>query len=103
MKTKLILSVFAIFFAINTVSAKEIKSLTLKVEDMMCEIHEAKITNMLRFEKGVKEIKTDVPSRIVIIKYDAEKNTPEKLIKLAFVQIISKHSADPLFLDMFTS
>lgn len=81
MKTKLILSVFAIFFAINTVSAKEIKSLTLKVEDMMCEIHEAKITNMLRFEKGVKEIKTDVPSRIVIIKYDAEKNTPEKLIK----------------------
>ena len=81
MKTKLILSIVTIFFALNTVSAKDIKSITLKVEDMMCEIHEAKITNMLRFEKGVKKIKTDVPSRIVIIKYDAEKNTPEKLIK----------------------
>jgi len=81
MKTKIFLSIIAIFLAITSVSAKDIKALTLKVEDMMCEIHEAKITNMLRFEKGVKEIKTDVPSRTVVIKYDAEKTTSEKLIK----------------------
>lgn len=81
MKTKVILSVMAIFMALTTLTAKDIKSVSLKVEDMMCEVHEAKITNMLRFEKGVKEIKTDVPARLVIIKYDAEKTTPEKLIK----------------------
>lgn len=81
MKTKMILSVLAILLTFTTIAAKDIKSITLKVEEMMCEIHEAKITNMLRFEKGVKEVKTDVPSRKVVIKYDAEKTTPEKLIK----------------------
>jgi len=81
MKTRIFLSIVAIFFALTSASAKDIKSVTLKVEEMVCELHEAKITNMLRFEKGVKEIKTDVPARTVVIKYDAEKTTPEKLIK----------------------
>ena len=81
MKTKIFLSIVAIFFAFTSVSSKDIKSATLKVEEMVCELHEAKITNMLRFEKGVKEVKTDVPSRTVVIKYDAEKTTPAKLIK----------------------
>lgn len=81
MKTKVICTIALFIFAISTLQAKDIKSVTLKVEEMMCEIHEGQITNMLRFEKGVKEIKTDVPTRLVIIKYDAEKTTPEKLVK----------------------
>lgn len=68
-------------FATTAIQAKNIKSITFKVEEMMCEIHEGQITNMLRFEKGVKEIKTDVPTRLVTIKYDAEKTTPEKLVE----------------------
>lgn len=81
MKTRIIFTIALFVFTITAIQAKDIKSITLKVEEMMCEIHEGQITNMLRFEKGVKEIKTDVPTRQVIIKYDAEKTTPDKLVK----------------------
>jgi copper chaperone CopZ len=47
---------------------------------MHCASCENKIKGNLRFEKGVKQIQTDIPNQTVTIEYDADKTTPEKLI-----------------------
>ena len=58
--------------------------------EMHCNNCETKIKNNLRFEKGVKEIVTDLGDKTVTVKYDADKTTVEALIK-GFAKI--KYSA----------
>ena len=41
----------------------------------------AKIKGNLRFEKGVKDIKTDIEAQKVYVSYDPKKTTEEKLQK----------------------
>ena len=41
---------------------------------------ESKIKNNIRFEKGIKEIETNLADKTVTIKYDADKTTVEKII-----------------------
>lgn len=48
---------------------------------MHCDNCEKKIKGNLRFEKGVKNIETDVNGQRVTITYDAEKTTPAKIIQ----------------------
>ena len=60
---------------------------------MHCNNCETKIKNNLRFEKGVKEIVTDLGDKTVAVKYDADKTTVEALIK-GFAKI--KYSAVPV-------
>lgn len=48
---------------------------------MHCSNCEAKIKKALRFEKGVKDIVTNVPRQMVTVKYDEDKTTVAKLIK----------------------
>lgn len=67
--------------------AKDIKTVVFNtVPEMHCGNCENRIKNGLKFEKGVKGIKTDLEAKTVTIKYDAEKTNPEALIA-AFAKI----------------
>lgn len=62
--------------------AKDIKTVVLTTNpEMHCNNCEKKIKNNLRFEKGVKVIETDLRTKTVIIKYDADKTTVDNIIK----------------------
>ena len=60
---------------------------TVFMTDVDCETCAKKIDNSIPFQKGVKEVKVDVPSRKVTVTYDATKSSDEALIK-AFKKII---------------
>jgi copper chaperone CopZ len=63
-------------------SAKDVKTLVVTTNpEMHCHNCENKIKNNIRFEKGVKKIDTNIEKQTVTIEYDAEKTTPEKLMK----------------------
>lgn len=68
--------------AIISVSAEDIKTVVATTEPQMhCENCEKKIKGNLRFEKGVKKIKTDIKEQRVTITYDADKTTSADLIE----------------------
>lgn len=58
-----------------------------KVEQMTCwasldcESCKAKVEKNIAFEKGVKELKVDLESKLVTISYRTDKTSPEKLEK----------------------
>ncbi len=61
--------------------AKDIKTVVLNtVPEMHCANCENKIKSNIRFEKGVKEIETDLDTKTVTVKYDAEKTTVENIV-----------------------
>lgn len=65
-----------------TGTAKDIKTLVVTTTPQMhCDKCEKKIQGNMRFERGVKRIETNVPQQTVTIQYDAEKTTPEQLLK----------------------
>ena len=62
--------------------AKDIKTVVLTTNpEMHCNNCEKKIKSNLRFEKGVKVIETDLRTKTVTIKYDADKTTVDNIIK----------------------
>ncbi len=64
-----------------TCAAKDIKTVVLKTEpEMHCTGCEQKIKNNIRFEKGIKDIKTNLDDKTVTIEYDAEKTNVENII-----------------------
>lgn len=64
-------------FAIN---AKDIKELIVTTNPpMSCQNCENRIKGNLRFEKGVKKIETNLAEQRVVVEYDADKTTPEKI------------------------
>jgi copper chaperone CopZ len=78
---KLFITLAAVALAAN-ISAKDVKTLIVTTEPQMhCHNCENKIKNNIRFEKGVKKIDTNIDKQTVTIEYDAEKNTPESLMK----------------------
>lgn len=61
---------------------KDLKTVTFTTTPQMhCANCEQKIKGNLRFERGVKEIKTQVEEQKVIVTYDADKTSVEKLLK----------------------
>lgn len=78
----LLLSIFAI-----SVYAKDIQELIVTTTPpMSCQNCENRIKGNLRFEKGVKNIETNITEQRVTITYDADKTNPEKIEK-AFSKI----------------
>lgn len=79
MRTK----VLCMALALATVCfGKDIKTVVVKTQpEMHCANCEKKIKDNIRFEKGVKSIKTDLDSKTVTIEYDADKTTVEKIIE----------------------
>lgn len=62
--------------------AKDIKTIVVTTNPQMhCKSCENKIKNNMRFEKGIKSIETNISRQEVTLTYDADKTTPEKLIK----------------------
>ena len=59
---------------------------TVFLTDVDCETCAKKIDNSLPFQKGVKEVKVDVPTRKVTVTFDTTKTNEEALIK-AFKRI----------------
>ncbi len=67
--------------------AKDIKTVVFNTNPQMhCSSCENRIKNGLKFEKGVKDIKTDLTTKTVTIEYDADKTNTDKLVA-AFAKI----------------
>lgn len=61
--------------------AKDIRTVVLTtVPQMHCANCENKIKTNIRFEKGVKEIVTNLKDKTVTVKYDADRTTVEQLV-----------------------
>ena len=76
---------FGIADALAQKSNSQLKT-TVFVTDVDCEACAKKIDNSIPFQKGVKEVKVDLPSRTVTVTYDATKTSNESLVK-AFKKI----------------
>ncbi len=65
--------------SVTAVLAKDIRVVVFKVSQMHCEKCEKKVRDNMRFEKGLKDISTEVKTKTVTITYDAEKTNVKKL------------------------
>ncbi len=66
--------------SVAAVLAKDIRVVIFKVSQMHCEnCEKKKVKNNMRFEKGVKELSTELKNKTVSITYDAEKTDVKKL------------------------
>ena len=73
--------ILALAFA-SVCMAKDIKTVVLTTNpEMHCNNCEKKIKENIRFEKGVKSIKTNLKDKTVTIEYDADKTTVDNIIK----------------------
>ena len=75
-----------LFFAALAVAAvcqaKDIKTVVLTTQpEMHCENCEKKIKGNIRFEKGIKNIQTDLKTKTVTIEYDADKTNVKHIIE----------------------
>ena len=62
--------------------AKDIKTVVFSTQpEMHCANCEKKIKDNIRFEKGIKAIKTDLRTKTVTIEYDADKTTVDNIIQ----------------------
>lgn len=81
MRTKAFMMMAAVCFTL-TAAAKDIKTVVFKTQpEMHCANCENKIKTNIRFEKGVKDIVTDLNAKTVTVKYDADKTTVDNLVK----------------------
>ena len=58
---------------VTAVLAKDIRVVVFKVAQMDCEKCEKKVKDNMRFEKGLKDLSTEVKTKTVTITYDADK------------------------------
>ena len=73
--------ILALAFA-SVCMAKDIKTVMLTTNpEMHCNNCEKKIKENIRFEKGIKSIKTNLKDKTVTIEYDADKTTIDNIIK----------------------
>ena len=97
MRTKVLF--FALLVA-ATCAAKDIKTVIFKTSpEMHCNSCEQKIKGNLRFEKGVKDIVTNLTDKTVTITYDADKTNVDKLIagfaKINYVATVATDAGTP--------
>jgi copper chaperone CopZ len=79
MRTKALFIAFALTLACQ---AKDIKTVVLTTAPQMhCANCEKKIKENIRFEKGIKSIKTNLNDKTVTIEYDADKTTVPAIIE----------------------
>ena len=86
-KVRIILTVVVAFlFAISIVSAQDKKESAKEEQvvfsvNMHCENCEQRIKKNIPFEKGVKDLTTDLNRQLVTIKYKTDKTDKDKLKK----------------------
>ena len=95
MKKIIMLCLLAVmgFGIADAVAQKKVATLktTVFVTDIDCA---KKVTNTIPYEKGVKDVKVDVPTRTVTVTYDATKTSDEALVK-AFTKVKVKAEVAP--------
>ena len=80
MKTKRWMATCVVaLLSVAAVLAKDIRAVVFKVSQMHCEKCEKKVKDNMRFEKGLKDIATEVKTKMVTITYDAEKTNVKNL------------------------
>lgn len=73
---------FAMLLSVIVASAKDIKTVVFTTNPIMhCANCENKIKTNLRYEKGVKEIQTNIPEQHVTVNYDPAKTTADNIQK----------------------
>ena len=80
-------------------AAKDIKTVVLNtVPEMHCSSCENKIKSNIRFEKGVKDIETNLADKTVTVTYDADKTNVEQIIegfkKIDYVATVATPKAE---------
>ncbi len=79
MRTKALFIALALTLACQ---AKDIKTVVLTTNpEMHCTGCEKKIKENIRFEKGIKSIKTNLDDKTITIEYDAEKTNVPAIIE----------------------
>ncbi len=79
---KLVFIIGLILLTIGNLSAQKAENKVVCFKsDMDCANCEKTITEHLKFEKGVKDLKVDHSSNTIYIEYKADKNTDEGFIK----------------------
>ena len=75
--------VLFVVLALATVCfGKDIRTVVLTtLPEMHCANCEKKIKENIRFEKGIKSIKTNLKTKTVTIEYDADKTNVQNIIK----------------------
>ena len=96
---KIILMCLVALFSVGIANAQEPKkgdkkkSVTVEfVTDIDCAGCAKKVTNTIPYEKGVKDVQVDVPTKTVTVTYDPAKTNNETLVK-AFAKIKIKAEA----------
>ena len=80
MKTKRWMATCVVaLLSVAAVLAKDIRVVVFKVSQMHCEKCEKKVKDNMRFGKGLKDIATEVKTKLVTITYDAEKTNVKNL------------------------
>lgn len=79
MSKKVVATFVVALLSVTAVLAKDLRTVIFKVEQMECANCERKVQKNIKFEKGLKEVATDVKTKSVTITYDAEKTNVEKL------------------------
>ncbi len=64
----------------NAKGAKKVVTTVFKT-DIDCPHCSKKVLNTIPFEKGVKDVKVDVPTKTITVTYDATKNNDAALTK----------------------
>ena len=80
----------------DTLTSKDgIQTLQIKTS-AVCDMCKETLEKVMAYEKGVKESNLDVDSKVLTVKYDARKTSPDKIRKAV---ILAGYDADELTAD----
>ena len=82
-KIMMILAMLAMVAGIATAAPKAEKKIATVVftTDLDCHHCAQKVMNTIPYEKGIKDVQVDVPTKTVTVKFDESKNSVESLTK----------------------
>lgn len=82
-KIMMILAMLAMVAGIATAAPKAEKKIATVVftTDLDCHHCAQKVMNTIPYEKGIKDVQVDVPTKTVTVKFDEAKNSVESLTK----------------------
>lgn len=75
---KLIIALFTLAFAGSVMAQSKEEKVTFYV-NFHCEMCIKKVDKNIPFEKGVKDLKTDLKGKSIVITYNPKQTTPAKL------------------------
>ncbi len=82
-KIMMILAMLAVVAGVATAAPKAEKKIATVVftTDLDCHHCAQKVLNTIPYEKGIKDVQVDVPTKTVTVKFDEAKNSVELLTK----------------------